>query len=118
MSRVHKCGSKLVNFEGYLQIKLTIKDFKNHFFLLLGLVLNDFHHKIQCIIFFVLTHKFRQCDILGVCYVIYDTSRIFPAPGLPGNYESLGWGDAGRATKGGLEHYEVILSPLHWSIGR
>ena len=53
MSRVHKRGSKLVNFEGYLQIKLQMKDFKNHFFLLLGLVLNDFQHKIQCKLFFV-----------------------------------------------------------------
>ena len=63
VSRVHKRGSKLVNFEGYLQIKLTIKDFKNHFFLLLGLVQNDFHHKIQCIIFFVGKLKFRQYDL-------------------------------------------------------
>ena len=61
MSRVQKRGSKLVNFEGYLQIKLQMKDFKNHFFLLLGLVLNDFQHKIQCTIFFVGTPKFRQC---------------------------------------------------------
>ena len=51
VSRVHKRGSKLVNFEGYLQIKLQMKDFKNHFFILLGLALNDFYHKIQCAIF-------------------------------------------------------------------
>ena len=38
-----------------------MKDFKNHFFLLLGLVLDDFYHKIQCAIFFVITIKFRQC---------------------------------------------------------
>ena len=75
MSRVHKRGSKLVNFEGYLQIKLTIKDFKNHFFLLLGLVINDFHHKIQCRIFFVGTLKFSQCELfvntssVGSCIV-------------------------------------------------
>ena len=41
----------MVNFEGYSHIKLQIKDFKDHFFLLLGLVLNDFHHKNQCAIF-------------------------------------------------------------------
>ena len=39
-----------------------IKDFKNHFFLLLGLVLEDFHHKIQCAIFFVGPIEFRQCE--------------------------------------------------------
>ena len=76
MSRVHKRGSKLVNFEGYLQIKLQMKDFKNHFFLLLGLVLNDFYHKIQCAIFFVITLKFSQCD--GKCHkVVSDLIEFF-----------------------------------------
>ena len=53
---------KVSDFEGYLQIKLQMKDFKNHFFLVLGLVLIDFHHKIQCAIFFVEPIEFRQCD--------------------------------------------------------
>ena len=66
MSRVHKRVSKLVNFEGYLQIKLMIKDFKNHFFLLLGLVLNDFHKKTQCAIFVVGPIEFRQCDPISM----------------------------------------------------
>ena len=56
-------STNLVNFEGYLQIKLQMKDFKNHFFLLLGLVLDDFYHKIQCAIFFVGPIEFSQCEI-------------------------------------------------------
>ena len=51
VSCVHKLGLKLVNFEVYSQIKLQMKDFKNHIFIVLELVLNDFHHKIPCTFF-------------------------------------------------------------------
>ena len=73
-----------------------MKDFKNHFFLVLGLVLNDFHHKIQCIIFFVGKLKFRQCaELAPLITEISKHNAIFhlvcssqldklPGPGQPG----------------------------------
>ena len=47
---------------GLFTNKVADEIFQKSLFLLPGLVLNDFHNKIQCAIFFVRPIELRQCD--------------------------------------------------------